>query len=149
MSRSRFVQPDTTVLPISNGDTLTVRNRLTAGERRAIVRRSYMDFGGVLVLDPSMHALATVVGYLLDWSLRDASGKLVAIADQPVDAVQAAVEALDEDDYAEVKVAIERHEDRMEAARATEKNEKDGERTLPVTSPSPVGVAGTTTGSLN
>ena len=42
MARSRFVRPDVTVLHISEGDTLTVKRRLNAGEHRAMFARMYL-----------------------------------------------------------------------------------------------------------
>ena len=38
---SRVVRPEVDVLPLSQGDTITVRRRLNNGERRAMFARMY------------------------------------------------------------------------------------------------------------
>lgn len=145
---SRFVQPDVAVLKISNGDTLTVRRRLNAGERRAMMARMYTaGVDGTLKSNVFQIGVARALTYLLDWSLTDEGGALVAIRDQPIDVVQAALDALDIESFNEVDGAIFAHETAMEAERA--KNSQASESNAPAISPSPSAPAGESNGSAN
>src|SRR3954471_22097962 len=116
---SRFVRPETTVLSISDGDTLTVKNYLTHGEQSRAYARMYRAGGeGV---DPQMVALSMVLAYLLDWSLTDDAGQQVLIRDKSDDDVRAVLESLHTDDFDEIREAIKAHEGRMAAARQEKK----------------------------
>jgi len=90
-----------------------------------------------------------VTAFLVDWSLRDDTGKPVVIREQPIEVVEAALDALDPESFAEIKGAIEAHEIAMAAERAQEKNGQGGVIELPAISPSPESVAGATSGLLN
>lgn len=147
--RSRFVRPETAILRLSRGDTLTVRQRLTAGEQRAAYARAYRARDGdrepQASLDEAWVALMTA--YLLDWSLCDDDGRRVVIAGQPVETVIAALDALDIESFFEIRDAIQAHDAAMVAAREQEKNGQDGERPSPGISPSPAAAPGDTNGS--
>lgn len=144
---SRFVRPETTILKISNGDTLTVKRRLTSGEVREMHKRMYISgVDGTLRANPLQAVLAMVVTYLVDWSLTDDEGRLVAIRDQPTETVIAALDALDSESFVEIKTAIDAHEAEMAAERDQEKKQSAGVNELSAISPSLVGVAGGTSG---
>lgn len=102
-SSCRFVQPDAVTLPLSKSDSVTVRRRINTGEQRVAVRRSESgpDAPGI--------GLCVVIAYLLDWTFTDRSGHLVVIRDQPFDVVLAAIDALDPDDFLELRVAVNAH----------------------------------------
>ncbi len=142
----RFVRPDVVVLPLGGGDTITVRRRLNAGEQRAMFARMY--YAGVTGLrtNPFQQGIATVLAYLLDWTVVDAQGAPVPIKDQPLAAVSDALDALEPDEFAEIKEAIEQHQDRMDAERAAAKKARDGGTPSSATSPSPGTTAGATNG---
>ena len=136
--QSRFVRPDVDVLTISHGDTLTVKRRLNSGERRALFSAMYQETrAGLLRVNPMQVGVATVMAYLVDWSLRDESGQLVDIKGQPAVSVAAALDALDEESFLEIKGAIEAHEQRMTEERSAEKNATGGGSGSSATSPSP------------
>lgn len=119
---NRFVRPETAVLTISQGDTLTVKRRLNAGEQRAMFAQMYTaGVDGAMRANPMQSGVALVLAYLLDWSLVDESGKTVPIRDQPYATVKAALDALDPLSFAEVRQAIEQHDAAMDAERAEEK----------------------------
>lgn len=120
---SRFVRPDTTTLTLANGDTLTVRTRLTYGERQDAYARIYVADaeGGTLQVHPSKLSLALVCAYLVDWSFRDDQDHLVAIRMQPPEVLEAALNALDVESFYEVKEAIQAHETRMLGERTAQK----------------------------
>lgn len=139
---SRFVRPDVDVLTISNGDTLTVKKRLTAGEQLESYARASIDDANGLRANRLKSGLALVTAYLIDWSLKDDAGNIVPIRDLAVQDLEAKVCALDYASFVEIKDAIEQHEQRQDAARAQEKNGQGGENTSSAISPSPSDSAG-------
>jgi hypothetical protein len=121
MGSSRFVRPATTVLKLSQGDTLTVKNTLSAGEQRA--RFAFMSLAGVdgtLTVNRLHVGLATILAYLVDWTLTDDDGRLVPIRGVSADELTAVLDALDVESFTEIREAIEEHE----AARTAEREEK-------------------------
>lgn len=144
MSRSRFVQPEATVLHISEGDTLTVRRRLNVGEQRAMFDQwlTPANAEGKRFVDDMMVGPAQVAAYLIDWSLTDAQGAHVEIRDKPLDQIVSIVSALETDDFREIREAIEAHIDAQTAARAQEKKVPTGANGSSVISTSPDAVTG-------
>jgi hypothetical protein len=141
---SRFVRPETTVLHLSGGDTLTIRKRLTAGEARARTERwteqvDDPETGGVKLVPRLTRAgLATITAYLLDWTLTDDAGRLVDLHGLGQGELETIVDNLDGDAFAEIRLAIEAHE---EAQKKT-----DGPSASSPTSLSPAAVAGAMSG---
>lgn len=147
---SRFVRPGSVVLHISQGDTLTVRARLNAGEERAMFARMYAPPNGARPrIDPLQVAIARLTAYLLDWSFTDEQGQHVPIRDQPSAALEDTLNALDPDDFTEIREAIDDHIEQVEEARAAEKKRRDGRSTSSAPSTSRDAVAGATSGSTN
>jgi hypothetical protein len=147
---SRFVRPELTTIKISQGDTLTVKRRLNAGEERELFSRLYIaGLDGELKANPFQTGLAMALAYLLDWSLTDDEGKLVVIRDLGPEALTSVLNGLTPEDFAEVRTAIEKHASAAQVARAQEKKVRDGETALSVTSSSPSAVTGPTTTSVN
>src|SRR5262245_17812206 len=145
---SRFVRPETSLLRISGGDTLTVKRRLNAGEqRRAFAKMSVQDAAGDLRVDRLQVGIAMVLAYLLDWTITDDNGAVVAIRDQPIDTVAAVLDDLEPESYEEIRDAIERHDAKTRAEREKEKNARDGASGSSATSPSPDGATGDMNGS--
>lgn len=144
---SRFTRPETHTISISKGDTLTVRKRISAGERRAQYARMYrVDAAGQLQREPVMGRVSLVVAYLLDWSLVDDEGKQVVIRELAPEDLIRVLDNLDPTDFDEIHDAIEAHDNAMRAERAAQKK-TDGAPTSSATSSSPSGVAGDTSGS--
>jgi hypothetical protein len=138
---SRVRRPETQVIPISGGDTLTVKKFLTAGEFRELIRASTkpVRIDAAMVasgkdlsfeLDPTESPLAIVMAYLLDWTFTDFDGRPVVIRDQSPAVVRAALDAIDADSYMEVQQAIQEHDKTVRAFVALEKKMKSGE-TMP------------------
>jgi hypothetical protein len=144
---SRFVRPQSVTLPISHGDTITVKRRLTHGEHTDINTRLTMNVDGLARMNPAMLPYSRAIAYLLDWSITDDSGRRVDIVDKSPDEVLAILRAMESDDYDEIADAILKHERAMNAERAAEKNGQGGETKLPATSPSLDAAAGGTSGS--
>ncbi len=146
---SRFIRPDVRTLTISHGDTLVVRARLTAGERRARFARMYLaGVDGKFTVNPMQVGLSTITAYLLDWSLRDHDGQTVAIRDVPLAALEQTLDQLAAEDFDEIRQAIDAHEAAMDAERAAEKKTRPGVVMSLVTSSSPPTAAGATSGSV-
>lgn len=141
---SRMRRPETHKIEISQGDWLLVKKHLTAGEKRSMLAQMMGAHGPRI--DPTRVGLSRIMTYLLDWSFSDAEGKPVVIRDQSLEVLEAALDALDPESFAEVLKAIEVHDDAMEKARAEEKNAQAGESGSSVTSPSPEPLAGVTNG---
>jgi len=147
---SRFVPPDIKVLKISQGDTLTVKRRLNSGEQRAMFSRMTLaGVDGEMRVNRLQIGMSKILAYLVDWSLTGDDGTLVAIRDQPIETVQAAIDALDTESYAEIREAIEKHANDVETEREQEKNGLAGENASPVTSPSPSDATGPTSTSAS
>jgi hypothetical protein len=121
----RVRRPATERLELTREDFLIVKQELTAGETRDLMRASSKPGPG-LELDPIAAGVALVVAYLLDWSFTDADGRPLTIADQPATVVRAALDAIDSDAYLEVQQAISDHHAAMAARRAEQKKTPSG-----------------------
>jgi len=147
MSRSRIVRPETTTLPISDGDWLLVKKRLNNGEQRQRLARLYRYApDGTTQIDPLQIGLSTILAYLLDWSLVDPNGAQIAIAGKGVDDITAALDAIDPESFREIREAIEAHAEAMEAERETQKKILNSAPGSLATFPSPVAATGGTNG---
>lgn len=124
----RFVRPDTVTLTLTDGDTLTVRKRLTAGQQRGAYRRMMVapPDGSEPRLDRGLLDVETCVAYLVDWSFTE-GGELMSLKGMSPDDVLAALDALDPVDYAEVQAAIVAHDNAIAAARKAERARPFGE----------------------
>jgi len=145
----RFVRPDTTVLALSDGDTVTIRTRLNAGERRALLART-MEAGpdGRWRLNMVQTGLALVTAYLVDWSLRDDTG-VVPIRGVAIGELETVLNNLDSESFTEILHAIERHEKAMDDARAEEKKLRAGSLDDEATSRSRYVVVGGSSGFVS
>lgn len=135
MARCRVVPPETVRLPISDGDWIEVKKRLTAGEARAVMGRMVksMSPGEKIQLDPIEVGRSKAIEYLYDWSLVGSDGKVIAIRDRSRAEIGQQLDALDGDSFKEITDAIEAHEKAMEAERE--------EKKLPSGSPEPVAIS--------
>lgn len=146
MARSRFVKPQADTIPISDGDTLTVRRRLNTGEERERLIRGRGPNGRI---DPFLFKRSTVISYLLDWSLAFPIADPKTGDTKSFEEIAAAIDALDPDDYVEISNAIEAHADKVQAAMDAEKNGRGDSKSSLVTSSSPNGITGGSNGSEN
>jgi hypothetical protein len=130
------------VLPLTDGDTVTVKRFLTAGEFRALIKAatkpvrldaSTATSGHDLMfdIDPAESGIGLVLAYLLDWTFTDFDGRPLVIRDQPTAVVRAALDAIDAPSYMEVQKAIQAHDQTMRAYIAAEKKTTPG-ATAPV-----------------
>ena len=126
-----FVQPETVRLELVEGQWLRVKRRLNAGETRGVFRRLYLQAeDGTLKLNPDTVGTTLITAYLVDWSLTDARGEPVVIAQQPAAVLEAALDALDPDKFAIIKAAVDAHDERERVARDEEKKTRSTATTL-------------------
>ena len=124
---SRFVRPQTTVITLSQGDTITIKTRLSAGEQHDAYARMYLaGADGKLHANPLQSGRAMITAYLVDWTLADDDGAIVPIRGLPLEELESVLSTLDPESFAEIKTAIEKHEAATAAARADEKKSQPG-----------------------
>jgi hypothetical protein len=128
---SWFIRPETVSLPLSDGQSITVRKRLSAGEQRARFARMYAaGVNGDLQLNHLQVGMATITAYLTDWSLVDDGGDKVPIRGVSLDELQSVLDALDPSRFREIRDAVDAHESAMTAERADEQKKTDGATAL-------------------
>jgi len=119
MGRFRFVEPAIDRLPLSDGDYLDVKRELTTGEQRAMfvdMRRRFAP-GETPMLDPMQVGIARLLAYVVAWSLVDKDNR-------PVPVSAGAIDQLHPDEFNEMRVALDDHEQRQETARSEEKKRR-------------------------
>lgn len=155
---SRFVRPETTVLNISNGDTLTVRRRLSTGEQRAAFARMYLaNSDGDFKVNPIVVGPAMILSYLVDWTLTDETGAVVPIRGASLDELASILDTLDTESFAEIRVAIEQHDAAIRIDREEKKTIPTGangsgpisDSPLPLDGPSAISTILTPTNTRN
>ena len=108
----RFASADTRTLTLSDGETLTVKARLTHGEVQAMFARMYaVQDGKPVSLPQSTDAM--IVAYLVDWSAKDEQGRPVSLRGLSPSEVQDRLDALEHDGVLEIRDAIKQHEQAM------------------------------------
>jgi hypothetical protein len=138
-----LVTPEPMRLLLSDGDWVDVRNRLNHGEHTKMLERLYVVTPeGETRRDPLKWADVIVTTYLLDWSLTDPAKGRLEIREQPLTKIQAALDLIDPDDFAEIREAIETHASNVAKAAAEKKRRRSGESASATTSPSLVVVTG-------
>jgi hypothetical protein len=149
----RFVQGGTRELALSEGDWIRVKRRLTAGEQRAAMARMYTltSDGQTRVFNYEMVGLSTILAYLLEWNVTDASGRIAPLTgpngEDPLVIAAATLDQLDPESYDEILQAVKQHERDMIAERDAEKKTRRGEPRSSATSPSPDTTTGPTSTS--
>ena len=136
MGRSnRFVKPETINIEISDGDTIEIKKELTVGEQKQMYGNAVRKMGGVMGegrgewdMDPALLAFAKVQCYLVGWSFAEEAldkdgnpemenGKPVT---KPIELTPDAIRNLDEETFAEIEEAIDKHEEKLaEGKKAT------------------------------
>jgi hypothetical protein len=140
--RDRFVRPELTRIPLSDGDWLLVKRRLSAGEEREAHARMFEEApDGTLRPNRLRFDFAIISAYVVDWSLLR-EGEPLAIRGMAPDDLELLLHDLAPEELREFRIAIEEHEARQEAARLAEKKSPVGERASPPISLSPVDAVG-------
>jgi hypothetical protein len=114
---SDVVTPRTTVLPLSNGRSITVHAELNHGQHMAYLARVYRESAdGTLSRDMLKTGDAMVMAYLVDWTLTDSSGQRIDIQGLPQDELQDVFNNLRIPVALEVKRAVQAHDAAIDAA---------------------------------
>jgi hypothetical protein len=114
---SDIVVPRELTLPLAHGRSVTVWAELNHGQYIAMLSRMYTESKqGELRRDVLKTTDATVIAYLIDWTLTDAQGQRIAVRGLPPNEVQDVLNNLRQAAALEVKQAIEAHHARVEAA---------------------------------
>jgi hypothetical protein len=145
-------RPTKTTINISRGNWIVVKDHLTAGDQRSVMKGSLkrvrtLDGKEVEEVDVINAPLVQAATYLLDWSVRDPDGNPVSIKGLTDEQMISVLGMLEPEDCNEICRVIDEHDDAMRALRAAEKKAADGETKSPATSPSPSTSAGDTSGS--
>lgn len=74
-----MVRPSVRVLPLDDGVSLTVREHLTHGEATDSSALMWTQKDGKAELNASMVMYATVLAYLVDWTVPDFNGDIIPI----------------------------------------------------------------------
>lgn len=143
MPRYRFVDPDTVTLPLSDGDSVTVKKRLNHGEQHDCFTHMYRaGVNGKAEVDTLKVGDATITAYLVDWTLVDRRGAVIPIPESRSDAEGAArryaeivaiLRNLEPETWNEIRNAIAQHEKAVEAELAALKKTPAGVSNAPPT----------------
>lgn len=107
------VMPQTVILPLAYGWTVTVWEELTHGQYNDMRSRIYAEAdGGALKPNTEKFFDGLIVAYLVDWTLTDAQGARIEIRGLKPDALQDALRNLRQFAALEVQRAIEAHHER-------------------------------------
>lgn len=113
----RFVTPAYKQLALSHGDWIRVKERLTYGESVRLQGAGAVDLlvnsgvdeaGQHIGIDLAAFEMARITAWVVEWSFADERGKRV-----PVN--RDTIESLDPDTAEEIKAAIDRHVEKLEA----------------------------------
>jgi hypothetical protein len=118
-----FAKGDTRTLTLPSGERLIVRYELSAGQSRAHYGRLYVPNGAGLRVDPMQIGLSLITAYLVDWTVCDETGAPVPIRGLSVDELGDVLNALTAASFAEIREAIEAHEQTVLAERLEKKTD--------------------------
>ena len=124
MSRCRVVAPDVVHLPLSDGDVVTVKKVLNAGEYRKLIYDQFKDTtdGERVTLDHRKVGMSKLLAYIVGWTFVGFDGQpLPYRPDEPDDIRAATIDGLDQETYRELIAAVNAHEEREEAALEAQK----------------------------
>jgi hypothetical protein len=129
MPRCPIVRPEIVRLALSGDDWLEVKKRLNTGEHRTMINAQYKTSGAQFTVDLDQMGLSKVMAYAVAWSF-------IGLDGQPLPLTIDTIRAIDPETFAEVLSAIDAHDAAQDAARSAEKNDRGGEMTSSVISPS-------------
>lgn len=149
MARDRIVEPQTVRLQISDGDYIDVKKQLNHGEHDDYWARiaPFQTVGEPMRMETRQVRTGKVLAYLLTWSLTHKGVPIPMSPDMPDSARLSTINSLDQDTFIELYLAVDAHEDRVNAERDARKNAQSGGNGLSTTSPSPASSTGDLSGS--
>lgn len=144
----KLLRPELIKIALGNGDVLTVKKRLTAGEELAMQARYLIprEDNQPPLVDYLKIGPAKILAYLVELTLTDMHDQVITLRGEPAEFVAATLNQLDGVDYERVKQAIVAHEAAMLAEREAEKKTPSISPESETISPLPAGVGGGTSG---
>lgn len=134
------VIPREVTLPLASGRTVTVWAELNHGQYIAMLSRMFTEAtNGEMRRDLIATTDATVIAYLIDWTLTDPQGQRIQVRGLAPAAVQDVLNNLRQSVAQDVKRTIEAHHGSVEAA-ATELKKTES---IDASSPTPLPSAAT------
>jgi len=158
MAASRVVVPQSKQIPLSQGDWILVKTKLTVGERHDSYEQMYLRHpdgtfvqnpDGRLVVGPANTRIATIVAYLIDWSLTAPDGEPLVIRGADGETIKAILRSLDEGSFDEIADAINAHDRAVAKEQATQKKTRHAPPGSDPMSSSPSAAAGPSEKSVN
>jgi hypothetical protein len=143
---SHVVVPREVRINLPNGEWISVKQKLNAGETKALyagARRENADPNAPAEkqLDPVKGLDAMIGAYLVDWSFIDPQGLPIIIRGMPAELIIDAANQLDFDDYNDILEAIQAHDTKI-------RQEKKRQTSAPGSSPTSPSL-GSTDGGTN
>jgi hypothetical protein len=125
------VNGDVVRLPLDGGDWVEVKAELNAGEMHDLFAETIGEMrpDGARTLDLKKVPFASLLAYIVRWSLLDTQGR-------PQPFSESALRGVDGDTYREIRVAVDQHIAAVEAKREARKNGQGGAIESPAISPS-------------
>jgi hypothetical protein len=145
------VKPKRVRLPLSQGQFIDVKRRLNTGEQQDMfaAMAPVHTPGEKLTANSKAVMTAKVLAYLVGWSLTD-DGDPLPMTPEMSDAERLAViRSLDPDTFAEIRDAIDAHEQSVDAEVLARKNGQGTVSASSQISPLPESLVGATSGSAN
>jgi hypothetical protein len=151
MARDRIVEPESVRLPISDGDYIDVKKQLNHGEHDDYWARvaPFQTVGEPMRMETRQVRTGKLLVYLLGWSLTHKGAPIPMSPEMPESARLATINSLDQDTFIELYLAVDAHEDRVQAERTARKNAQSGSGGSSTISPSPASSTGDLSGSEN
>ena len=113
----RFINPVVVRLPLSQGDWIEIKERLTVGEQKRVdvsgLKRMHPTPGQAsspIDTDFAEFSFARTTAYLVDWSFTGSDDKAVPVS-------RASIEALTTETYREIEDAITAHVEALTEAK--------------------------------
>jgi hypothetical protein len=107
---SYLVPPTTTRLSLTGGDTLTVKQQLTAGDTLDLFDRAGDVSKGVAGLSPIKVGVGLVLAYVVDWSLVDPQGRLLPWRDAGLPERETMLRGLTFEKFSELLAVVTQHD---------------------------------------
>lgn len=125
LAQSPIVTPRTIRLQLSGDRWVDVRERLNHGEHTALSNALHeRDSDGELHYNALKWNDAMVLAFLVDWNLTDDNGRVIPIRGATREELAATIANFDEDDFQELREAIQTHVTALSAARAEKKRRR-------------------------
>lgn len=121
MAKCPLVRPETVRVSLPDGEWLELAKELTAGEYRDMVTAQFKDsvVGEKPLLDRRQIGVSMVLAYVKEWSFVDQKG-------DPLPVTEDWLRMFDQQTFADVHAAVDKHQEASEKAIEARKNAPAG-----------------------